>query len=259
MKRKYIILLMLPVVLVIFALQSCNPKTNGYYVVFHAFTQPTLVAPLDASVDTLPAGTTTVDLSWTSANKDGDPVLNNVYFGTTAPPNSQPSSSYYQPLYKAGNTALNLKAVPVLPGLTYYWTVTMIDSHGVLTYGPVWSFTIFDAITVFTGVYLVDEPAEGWTYVIDLSKLTETTIQLGPGTGPVAASNMAGWWASWKATFTLDLMANTYSMPRTNFGGGYEGQESGTIDQKTGTLTGTYTVWSNGAIIEQGPHTYTKQ
>ena len=248
MKRKYIILLMLPVVLVMFALQSCNKKDNGYYVVYHAFTQATLVAPLDASVDTLALGATTVDLSWASTNKDGDPVLDNVYFGTTPTP----------PLYKAGNTALKL-TVPILPGLTYYWSVTMIDSHGVYTYGPVWSFTIYDPIAKFTGVYTVDEPAEGWTYVIDLTKLTETTIQLGQGTGPVAASNMAGWWASWVATFTLDLTANTYSMPRTTFTSGYEGQESGTINQTTGTLTGTYTVWLNGVINEQGTHTYTKQ
>ena len=255
MKRKYLILLMLPVVLVIFALQSCNPKTNGYYVVFHAFTQATAVAPLNASVDTLPSGTTTVDLSWASTNKDGDPVLDNVYFGTAATP----------PLYKAGNTALKL-TVPVLPGLTYYWTVTMIDSHGVMTYGPVWSFTIFDPITLFTGIYNVVEPAEGWNYFVDFTKLSETTIQVGPGTEPnvpsnngLPGSNEAGWWASWNATFTLDLTANTYSMPRTTFTGGYEGQESGTIDPKTGNLSGTYTVWQNGAIAEQGTHTYTKQ
>ena len=236
MKRKYIILLMLPVVLVIFALQSCNPKTNGYYVVFHAFTQATLVAPLDAIMDTLPSGATTVDLSWASTNKDGDPVLDNVYFGTTPTP----------PLYKAGNTALKL-TVPIAPGLTYYWSVTMIDSHGVMTYGPVWSFTVYDPVSIFIGAYTVDEPAEGWTYTVHLSKISETALGIDL------------YWASWPAVFNIDLTANTYSMAKTSFGGGYEGQESGTIDQKTGTLKGTYTIWQNGAIIEQGPHTYTKQ
>ena len=239
MKRKYIILLMLPVVLVIFALQSCNPKTNGYFVVFHAFTQATLVAPLDGIMDTLPAGTTTVDLSWTATNKDGDPILDNVYFGTTTNPPP--------PLYKAGNTALNLKAVPVLPGMTYYWSVTMIDSHGVMTYGPVWSFSIYDPVSIFVSAYTVDEPAEGWTYTVHLSKISETALGIDL------------YWASWPAVFNIDLTANTYSMAKTSFGGGYEGQESGTIDQKTGTLKGTYTIWQNGAIIEQGPHTYTKQ
>jgi len=205
-------------------------------VVFHAFTQATLVAPVNASVDTLPAGTTTVDLSWASTNKDGDPVLDNVYFGTAPTP----------PLFKAGNTALKL-TVPVLPGLTYYWNVTMIDSHGVMTYGPVWSFTIYDPIVIFTGSYTVLEPVDVPTYTANFTKVSETAI------------SMDNYWDSgWKAVFNMNLTNNTYSMPLTDFGGGYTAIESGTIDQKTGQMKGTYSVFANGADIEDGPHTYNK-
>ena len=236
MKRKYILLLMLPVVLVMFALQSCNKKDNGYYKVYHAFTQATPVAPVDGALLHLPIGTTTVDLSWASTNADGDSPVDNVYFGTTATP----------PLYKTRNTGLTLAAVPVDLGQTYYWSVTMIDVHGVYTYAPVWSFTVYDPVSIFIGSYTVDEPAEGWTYKVNLSKISETALGIDL------------YWASWPATFTIDLTANTYSLPRTNFGGGYEGQESGTMDPATGTLKGTYTIWYKGAIAEQGPHTYTK-
>ncbi len=245
MKRKYIILVMLLVGFGLFTMQSCTKESNSTFTIHHAFTEPAVVAPLDGDL-VHPTGST-VDLTWTSTNADGAPALNDVYFGTKSTPS----------LFKAGNSGLKI-TVPVQPGLTYHWNVVMKDANGVTTSSPTWSFTIFDPISILIGNYTVDEPAEGWTYVVYLSKIDENTLKVGKGTGPVAGDNMAGWWASWVNNFLLDWTAHTYNMPKKDFGGGYEGQESGTFDPVTGTLTGTYTVWQNKAIIEQGAHTYTK-
>jgi len=241
MKRKYIILLMLPVVLVMFALQSCNPKDNGYYVVYHAFTQATDVAPLDKAVLHLPVGTTTVDLTWASTNKDGDSPLANVYFGTSATP----------PLYKADSPGLKL-TVPVVVGTTYYWSITMVDAHGVYTYGPVWSFYVYDPVTIFTGSFKADEPAEAYSYTVSFVKTGANTIQ---------TSNY--WNSGWAATFTLDFTKNTYTMASTIWTASYSGIESGTIDQTTGKMVGNYSIFYNGSSAppngEVGVHTYTRQ
>ena len=135
----------------------------------------------------------------------------------------------------------------------------MKDANGVMTYGPTWSFTIYDPISILVGTYTVDEPAEGWSYVITTLKGGATALTVGTGKSSVTAGAADGWWASWVATFTIDFTANTYTMPRTNFGGGYEGQESGTINTTTGQMIGNYTVWSNGKVAETGKHTYTKK
>jgi len=241
MKRKNIILAMLPVIMVIFALQSCTKKDNTTFTAYAAFTEPAVVAPLDGAL--LKITGTTVDLKWASTDADSDAPLADVYFGTTA----------VAPLYKANVGALTL-TVPVVQGLTYYWHVTMKDAHGVTTGSPTWSFTIFEPIGIFVGNYNVDEPEEGWNYAVSFTKASPTTLKIGNGAG-----SYDGWWASWTAIFTLNFTTNTFSMPKTNFGGGYEGEESGTINTVTGTMVGTYTVWQNGKIIEHGIHTYTKK
>lgn len=234
MKRKNIILVMLAVVGSIFTMQSCTEKDNTNFTVYNAFTTPTVTAPLDAS--SIKITGTTVDLKWATTDKDGDTPSADVYFGTDPKPS----------LYKAGVAALTLN-VPVELGKTYYWKIVMKDNHGVMTTGPVWSFTVFEPIGIFVGAYLVDEPAEGWTYTVNTTKASNTTLK------------MDQYWASWPAIFTLDFTANTYNLPRTNFGGGYEGIESGTITPATGKMVGTYTIYKNGVSIETGVHTYTKK
>ncbi|MCX6239451.1 MAG: hypothetical protein NTY07_18185 [Bacteroidia bacterium] len=235
MKRKNIILAILPIILAIFAMQSCTKKDNTTFTTYAAFTTPTVVAPANAAL--LKLGTvTTVDLKWACTNADSDAPLADVYFGTAAVP----------VLYKANVGALLLN-VPVVQGLTYYWHVTMKDAHGVMTYSPTWSFTVFEPIGIFVGSYLVDEPAEAWTYTVNTTKASPTTL------------SMDLYWASWAATFTLDFTANTYTMAKTNFGGGYEGQESGTITPASGKMVGTYTIWQNSKVIETGTHTYTRK
>ena len=247
MKRKNIILAMLPIILAIIVLQSCTKEDSATFTIYHAFTTPTVVAPVDGTTLKL-AGTTTVDLKWATTDADNASPLADVYFGTTATP----------PLYKSALGALILN-VPVVPGITYYWYVVMKDTHGVMTTSPTWSFTIFDPLAIFVGTFKVDEPAEGWTYNVSFIKSSDTTLHIGNG----LAGAYDGWWASWGATFTLDLTANTYTMAKTDFGGGYAGQESGTINQTTGTMVGTYTVWQTKSgvtnIAETGTHTYTRQ
>ena len=246
MKRKNIILALLSILVVLMAAQSCKKDDAVAPKTFVAFDEPTAVTPTDGQVIKITG--TALDLKWAAAGNNGLLPVSDIYFGTA----SRPS------LVKSANstTAYN---VTVVPGLTYYWKVTVKDANGVMTYGPTWSFTVYDPMSIFVGSYLVDEPAEGWSYVITISKKSSSSLTIGTGGNSITAGAGDGWWASWAATFTVDLTANTYSMPKTSFGGGYYGQESGTINQTTGKLVGTYTVWSGSSIIEQGTHTYTKR
>jgi len=214
-------------------LQSCY-KDGTILATHFSFTAPTLVAPVDAA--TLHLSGTTVDLKWGSTNESGDAIKADVYFGTSDTP----------PLYKSNHNALILN-VPVVQGQTYFWYVVMKDKNGIPTTSSTWSFTVFEPIGIFVGAYTVDEPAEGWTYPVNLSKVNATTLKIDQ------------YWASWPSNFTLDFTANTYTMPLVDFGGGYSAIESGTIDPATGTLVGTYTIYHPaGVSIETGTHTYTK-
>jgi len=238
MKRKILIFAILPILMALFALQSCTPSDESNAVIYGAFTEPTVVAPLDAA--SLKITGTTVELKWATTDADGDAPKADVYFGTAEEPG----------LYKAAHNALSL-TVPVELGLTYYWHVTMKDANGVLTYGPTWSFTIFEPIGIFVGDFNCDEPAEDYSYDVSFVKTSPTTL---------LTDNY--WNSGWEATFTLDFTKNTYSMPNTTWTSGYSGIESGTIDPKTGTMVGNYTIWRTKAgvtsIIEEGVHTYTK-
>jgi hypothetical protein len=245
MKRKIFIAAMLPVLFGLLALHSCT-KEEGSFTIYNAFSTPTVTAPLDGS--TVKVTGTTVDLKWVSTSKDGFTPVGDVYFGTDPHPG----------LYKAGATG-NTLTVPVAIGVTYYWNVVMKDPNGVTTTGPTWSFTIYDPIGIFVGTYNVDEPAEGWSYIITTYKGSATTLTIGNGKASATPGAGDGWWASWIATFNMNLTANTYDMPKTNFGGGYEGQESGTLNPTTGQMIGNYTIWQNGKVIETGKHTYTKK
>jgi hypothetical protein len=245
MKIKSLIAAVLPVLFGFLALQSCT-KEEGSITIYQSFTTPTVTAPLDAA--TVKITGTTVDLKWVSTDQDGDSPIADVYFGTDPKPG----------LYKAANAGTTL-TVPVTVGLTYYWKVTMKDKNGVMTYGPTWSFTIYDPMSILVGTYNVDEPAEGWSYIITTFKGGATALTVGTGKASVTPGAGDGWWASWIATFNINFTTNTYDMPKTNFGGGYEGQESGTINTTTGQMIGNYTVWSGGKVIETGKHTYTKK
>lgn len=220
-------------------LQSCYKDGTVQYT-HSVFTAPALVAPLNGTTLHLGITTTTVDLTWTSTSPDSDPIDADVYFGTGDSP----------VLYKADLHALTL-TVPVIKGQTYNWYVIMKDKNGIpspaVTPTP-WSFTIYEPISAFLGAYTVDEPAEGWTYPVNFTRNSANVLKIDK------------YWASWPAYFTLDFAANTYSMPLTDFGGAYWGIESGTINQTTGTMTGTYTIYNPTitTVNETGTHTYTK-
>lgn len=243
MKRKNIILVMLLLFAGFIAMQSCRKEDPTTFTVYHAFTDPVVLAPADAA--TIKISGTTVDLKWASTNADGNPIVADVYFGT----NPKPA------LYKAAHNALTL-TVPVQLGLTYYWHVTMKDAHGVMSpspgYSPIYSFTVFEPIGIFVGDFLCDEPAEAYSYDVSFVKTSATVL---------TTDNY--WNSGWTGVFTLDFTKNTYSMPETTWTSGYSGIESGTIDPKTGTMVGTYTIWrtKNGvkSVTEEGVHTYTKK
>ena len=176
-------------------------------------------------------------LTWT-ANDDETPdeLTYDVYLGKTETP---------------GAVATNLTAATYSPTLAastlYYWKVVAKDPQGASTASAIGSFTTgVEAIMKYTGAYTVDEPAEGWTYPVNLSKGSATTLKIDQ------------YWASWPAVFTVDIAKLTYAMALTTFTSGYSAIEQGTIDPATGALTGAYTIWQNGKVIEQGFHTYTK-
>ena len=217
------------------ALQSCKKEAPVPFKAFYSFTEPVVVAPENGG--TIHTTGTSVDLTWESTNADSDPIVADVYFGTSDTP----------PLYSAGLSALTLN-VPVVPGVTYFWHVTMTDANGIKTNGPTWSFTIFEPIGIFVGNFLADEPAESYSYDVAFAKTSANTLEI---------DNY--WNSGWLGTFTLDFTANTYSMPLTQFTAVWSAIESGTIDPATGTMVGHYIVYQNGVNIEEGEHTYTKQ
>jgi len=176
-------------------------------------------------------------LTWTASDPEGDALTYDVYLGTTATPG-----------VVAGGLTDATYSPTLVANTKYYWKVVAKDSHGYSTSSVVRSFTTgAEAIMTYTGNYTVDEPAEGWTYPVALSKGSATTVKIDQ------------YWASWPAIFTINISALTYSMALTDFGGGYSGIESGYIVPKNGQLVGSYTIFQNGKAIEQGIHTYTKK
>lgn len=233
MKRNNLLIAVLPILMAIFVMQSCSKEDNTTFTVYGAFSEPVATAPLDGAV--LKITGTTVDLKWATTDGDSDAPIADVYFGTDSKP----------ALYKAAHNSTTLN-VPVTLGLTYYWHVTMKDANGVMTYGPTWSFLVFEPVGVFVGSFNCDEPAEDYSYDVSFAKVTATTIK---------TDNY--WNSGWAATFTLDFTKNTYSMPLTTWSS-YSAIESGTINPTTGKMIGNYTIYYKGGSIETGVHTYTK-
>jgi hypothetical protein len=72
-----------------------------------------------------------VDLNWTGGDPDGDPVIYDVYFGTTSPPELV-ATNQSDPTYDPG--AMNYST-------TYYWIIVAWDNQSASTKGPEWVFT----------------------------------------------------------------------------------------------------------------------
>jgi hypothetical protein len=181
----------------------------------------------------------TATLSWTAADPDGDALTYDLFLDKVNPPVAIAATGLESAEY-AIPTALS-------PNTLYYWKVVAHDPYGGVSVSPIWKFTTGALpIATFTGNYNADEPAEAYSYPISFTMVNPTTIK---------TTNY--WNSGWAANFTLDLTKLTYSMPLTVWGT-YSGIESGIIDLTTGTMTGTYTIWHNTSISEQGVHTYTK-
>lgn len=199
--------------------------------------KPVLTSPTEGAVDFAQAG----ELTWTAEDAENDDLTYDLYLGTTSTP---------------ALVAADLADAAYSPEMTattkYYWKVVAKDSHGASTSSVVGSFTTgvasSDPIALFTGTFKCDEPAENYDYDVDFAMVDTETIE---------TDNY--WNSGWVGTFTVDLELLTYTMPTTTWTSGYSGTESGIIDPVKGTMTGTYTIWKNGAITEQGVHTYTKK
>jgi hypothetical protein len=180
-----------------------------------------------------------VRLSWNGSDPEGDALTYDVYLGKTAVPTTIVATGI-------SDTTFAVSA-PLSTSATYYWKIVAHDPYGGISESPVWSFTTTaNLITALEGDYNADEPAEAYSYGITFTAATTTTI---------TTDNY--WNSGWNATFTVDLIGKTYSMPKTVWGT-YSGVESGIVNTSTGTITGTYTIWNNTTIVEQGVHTYTK-
>jgi hypothetical protein len=195
---------------------------------------PTLLDPMNDSIG-FPVSS---PLNWEGSDPEGDPLTFDVYFGTAPSPEivaSDLADATYSPALEASTK--------------YYWKIVAKDNHGASKSSAVYTFTTgLEPIMTYTGDYTADEPAENYTYDVSFTKASSTSIQ---------TDNY--WNSGWTGVFDVDLDNLTYSMPYTEWTSGYAGVESGIVDPSTGTITGTYTIWHNGAIAEQGVHTYTKK
>jgi hypothetical protein len=196
-------------------------------------TAPILTSPKNDSIGFPVTGA----LEWSATDAQGDALTYEVYLGTSSTP---------------GVVATGLTDATYSPSMVaetkYYWKIVATDIHGASASSVVHSFTTgLEPIMTFTGAYTADEPAEAYSYDVNFTKATSTSIAIDL------------YWNSWPAEFAIDLSNLTYSMANTTFTSGYSGIESGIIDPATGTMTGTYTIWQNGVSIEQGVHTYTKK
>ena len=240
MKRKNLILAILPLFMVVLALQSCKEE-EPIPQVFQSFTEPTPVAPLDAAL--IKVTGTTAELKWASTDADGDPALANVYFGTAENP----------PLFKTGNAGLSL-SVPVVEGQTYYWKVTMIDANKVMTYGPVWHFSVAVSYDInnFVGVFDCNEPGYGH-YNVNLTKVNATTI-----------SNDNFWDSGWAVSYVFDDYGDVKIIPVSYVDKGvtYDiTSVAGKHDNKTKSFWVEYLVKNHatGATVDHNTHTFVKK
>lgn len=178
------------------------------------------------------------NIQWAASDPEGDALTYDLYLGTAASPAAYSSG--------LADTSLLITAT-LLPNTVYYWKVVAHDPYGGVSTSPIWNFTT-GALPVakFVGNYNADEPAEAYSYPVSFAQLTATTIK---------TTNY--WNSAWPATFTLDFTKLTYTMSSYTFSAGWTGEESGIIMPATGKMVGSYTLWLNGVVQEQGVHTYT--
>jgi len=93
---------------------------------------PSNPTPADSSTNQ----NTTITLSWTCTDPDGDPVTFDIYFDTISNPTtilaSDHSATSYSMLYS------------LEPAYTYYWKIVARDDEGKTTEGEIWEFRTRD-------------------------------------------------------------------------------------------------------------------
>jgi hypothetical protein len=82
---------------------------------------------------TLENTTTTVNLEWSAADVDGDPIIFDVYFGK-----SKDNLSLVAENIESNVFSTNLDT----PNTTYYWKVVVKDDKDATVTGPLWYFKI---------------------------------------------------------------------------------------------------------------------
>lgn len=180
-------------------------------------------------------------MSWVATDPEEDELTYDIIMDKTATPTTVYQAGLHDPSFTVA-TALSANTA-------YYWKIITYDPHGGQSVSPIWKFTTGALpINTYVGNYNCDEPAEAYSYDVSFTFVSPTQIK---------TTNY--WNSGWTATFTCDLTNLTYSFPFTTFQTGWTGTEAGILDPATGKMVGTYTIWQNGKVVEQGVHTYTKK
>jgi hypothetical protein len=102
---------------------------------------------------------TSLTLSWSCSDPDGDSITYDVYFGTDNPPTTKVSSE---------QSDTSLSRAGLIAGITYYWYVVAKDIDSNTTSGPIWSFTTNQAPSLPTNP-TPEDSASGLTTSLTLS------------------------------------------------------------------------------------------
>lgn len=125
------------------------------------------------------------DLSWTNSDEDiGEDVYSDLYFGTTNPP----------PLFKANIFEMKYDVGIMQFSTKYYWKIIAHDNHGMITEGPVWSFTTGSVPDNTPPAVIFEKPKNGYIYIQDNDGLrrllSRNTLVIGKITIKANATDM---------------------------------------------------------------------
>ncbi|MCX6663834.1 MAG: Ig-like domain-containing protein, partial [Euryarchaeota archaeon] len=111
----------------------------------------------------------TATLSWTGGDLDGNPVVYDVYFGTTSSP----------PKVKSNQSTLSYNPGTLSYNTIYYWKIIAWDNHSASTVGPLWHFTTKQAPPM---TVIISKPLENTFYFRDQERMSlpTDTIIYGP-------------------------------------------------------------------------------
>lgn len=88
---------------------------------------PNLITPTNGATDIA----TDIELSWTASDPEGDPLVFDVYLGTSAIP----------VLVQSNNTSTSYETIGLIESTTYFWKIIAKDSHGNTTSSVLRNFT----------------------------------------------------------------------------------------------------------------------